>query len=228
MSQTRHDAVGGAVHEAYLEIGPDGVCLAQVLDLPGCFAVGPSQAEALRLLGQRLPPYYAWLARHDDYMPLVREPLRAEARAVERSREASPCAALAFFEPDARPVTNEDLDWYLALLQWAADDLLAAAGQRGSADGGDATLRHVAERQRGFLLGAGVMVAEATPMPPADGAAALRAVLAASVAAIRATDEDARAAVRERDSVRWSLRKALRASIVHALAHGDEPERGLG
>ena len=35
-------------YDAALELADDGACLAQILDLPGCFAAAPAEGAALR------------------------------------------------------------------------------------------------------------------------------------------------------------------------------------
>lgn len=199
-------------YDAYLELAPDGACLAQVLDLPGCFAIGPGEEMALAALTHALPGYFAWLQRHDDYTPAVAGPFAVipQARVVGTSQ---PCAATAFFAPDAQPVSAEDLDWLLALLGWATGDLADAP----HADG--AVLAHVAETQVQGLD----PLASATESSPAlltaqDGSL-LTGFQAWTEQRLRAATPDDLARVEERDGRRWSARWALRRAIVHARWH---------
>ncbi|HEV8190632.1 MAG TPA: type II toxin-antitoxin system HicB family antitoxin, partial [Ktedonobacterales bacterium] len=126
------------VYDGYLERYADGTCLAQLADLPGCFSRGTSPEEAMQRLTGAISTYYAWLARNDEYTPLVRGPFQVVVKEVQ---ETTPERG-AFFASDAAPVTVEDLDWYLALLEWAVKDLVvlaratpAAALERVEADG---------------------------------------------------------------------------------------------
>src|SRR5258708_2497236 len=121
----RHNAAASArrgedmaeelVYDACLEVRSDGACLAQLCDMPACFARGADETEALRILEACIPAYFAWLARHDEYTPVMRGPFRVAV--AEALRAADPPTG-AFLQSDAQPVSGEDRDWYLALLDW--------------------------------------------------------------------------------------------------------------
>ena len=135
-----------AVYEAYVEVAPNGACLAQLYDLPGCYAYGIDQAAALRNLEAAIPAYYAWLQSHDDYTPIVQGPQRVSVVATVQEPATDDHAPGGFFEPEAVPVTTEDLDWYLALLDWAYADLLALFDRVGDAQANEVAT-HVAQTQ---------------------------------------------------------------------------------
>ena len=59
-------------YDACLEVYQARVALAS--DLAGCYATGGSQGEALEHLEDAIPAYYAWLSRHDDYIPTMHSP----------------------------------------------------------------------------------------------------------------------------------------------------------
>lgn len=211
------------VYDGYLECYADGTCLAQLADLPGCFSLGTSPEEAMRRITAAIPAYYAWLTGHDEYTPLVQGPFQVVAREVQ---ETTPERG-AFFTSDAAPVTAEDLDWYLVLLEWAFEDLLALArsmpvstlellGADGRS-GRDCLISFSAHLSRGlaYLLD--------QPEPPAPGPIPLASVLGwlegavqASIARLRATDEKERARIVEREGMRWSVRRVLRQAILDA------------
>src|SRR5258707_7258078 len=96
-------------YDACLEVRPDGACLAQLCDMPACFARGVDEAETQRLLEARIPAYFAWLARHDEYTPILRGPFRVAV--AEALRVADPSTG-AFLQSDAQPGSSEDPDWY--------------------------------------------------------------------------------------------------------------------
>lgn len=207
------DGVGaGAVYDGALEVRPDGSCLAQIADLPGCFGRGAGQEAALAALVASIPGYYAWLSAHDDYTPVMHGPYTVTAREVARVGDER---IGAFFATDAEPVSNEDLDWYLALLDWSYGDLAALAGVVGQVA---ARLLDVVAQEQLWLttrLDARPVVPPVTQLPgtPADH---LRQVWQASLARLRAATEEERERVWEHEGERWSLRKVLRRSVLLA------------
>lgn len=224
-------------YDAYLEVERDGRWVARILDLPGCYAVGASEQQALAALTASIPTYYAWLKRHDDYTPDVRGPWTV----VPREIVPSPTAG-AFFTPDAQPVDDEELDWGLALLGWAHEDLVALVSglpapllDAPPADGGwtiRQVLLHVARGQFWFLTR---LDADPAPIPPpqpaSDPLADLRQAHAAALARLRNADDEARVAVRDHRGERWSMRKVLRQSVWHLRDHTAQIARiaaGLG
>jgi predicted RNase H-like HicB family nuclease len=209
------------VYEAFVEIREDGSALAHVLDLPGCSAAGATEAEALFRVSSRIAPHYAWLRRHDEYTPYI--PGEATVVAKEVVRIGTPGQhGGAFFTPAAVPVTNEDLDWYLALLDWAYTDLVASAHARESdavagPDGRSAhsIIQQVSQGQLWLISRLEeqprVPLVDQLPGTPLDR---LRQVWQASLARLRAATDVERTRIREHDGERWSLRKVLDRSIL--------------
>lgn len=214
-----------SVYDASLEVAPGGACLAHVLDLPGCFARGADEAEALARLSARLPDYYAWLSRHDEYTPVVSGPFVVNAREWVAVPAGDACVSRAFFPPDAEPVTDEDLDWLLALLGWAYADLLARAPDLPDAR---ALAGHVAQVQDELLAHLGDHpegMAHSVPHSAAlDAQSALEHTWQAAAARLRATSDDERIHVVEREGQPWTMRRVLRASILHARFHSEHTE----
>lgn len=222
-------------YDAYLEVERDGRWVAHILDLPGCVATGTSAHQALATLTAAIPAYYAWLKRHDEYTPDVRGPWTLSPRETVPSAASG---AGAFFAPDAQPVDDEDLDWGLALLAWAYDDLLAmsaslppAALDTPPTDGGwtlRQVLLHVARGQLWYLSH---LAADPTPLPPpqlgSDPLAEVRQARTVAVAQMRNASDAMRSAVREHSGERWSLRKVLRQSVWHVRDHTAQLARML-
>ena len=214
------------VYDAYVEIQPDGVCLAQLLDLPGCFAHAADDASALAVLAAAIPEYYAWLRRHDEYTPDVRGPFRVTLKQREPVQVINSRATGAFFAPDAEPVTSEDLDWLLALLDWTYGDLAAllaalpaAALEHPGPDG--VAPRAFADRtaQEQLWLVSRIEPQPAVPLVeqlPGTALDRLRQVWRASVHRLRGASDEDRERILEHDGERWSLRKVLRRSVLHA------------
>src|SRR5260370_8960810 len=105
-------------YEPFVETREGGSALAHVLDLPGCSAAGATEAEALVRVASQIAPHYAWLRRHDEYTPHVLGDATVVTREVVRLGAPGQRGG-AFFSAAAWPVTNKDLDWYLALPDWA-------------------------------------------------------------------------------------------------------------
>ncbi len=224
-----------SVYDGYVEVLASGACLAQILDLPGCFAHGASVAEAIQRVTAEIPDYFAWLRRHDDYTPEVRGPFRVTPLETISSNSAD--RPVAFFTPDAEPITAEDLDWYLALLDWAYEDLDElthrfpdAALERPAADG--STPRRLIERaaQSQLWLVSRIELEPHTirlEQLPGTLGERLRQVRRASIARFRATNEDERQRITEYDGERWSLRKVLRLSVLQARTYMRATERSI-
>lgn len=190
---------------AVLETQPDGQTVAHALDLAGCYAMGPTPQGALAHLAAAVPPYYQWLRLHDEYTPLVTaepRPLVVEAQTVA---VASPDAAAATFSADHAPLSDEDLDWYVALLGWALEDLAARPATPGVA-------AYLAQRVDGVFAAlqlAGPITFAAEPRSALDGHGSL----------LRALPFDQRAREATVDGLTWTPRKALRWGITCARAH---------
>lgn len=192
---------------AYLETQPDGQTVAYALDLAGCFAIGATPQEALAHLAAALPAYYEWLRAHDEYMPLVNagaHPVVAESQAVA---VANPDAAVATFSADRAPLSDEDLDWYFALLGWALEDLT----MRPTAAGIPTQLAQRIDRVLAALQLVGPTAFADEPHSALDGHGAL----------LRALPFDQRARETTLDGITWTPRKALRWGITCARANTD-------
>jgi predicted RNase H-like HicB family nuclease/uncharacterized damage-inducible protein DinB len=220
-------------YDAYLEVERDGRWVARILDLPGCQADGMSEQEALAALTAAIPAYYAWLKRHDDYTPDVRGPWAVIPRETVRSATAG-----AFFTPDAQPVDEGELDWGMALLEWAYEDLLGLANRLPAAAldiapaGGGWTIRqvllHLARGQFWYLSH---LAADPAPLaPPRPGVDTLEEVgqaRAVALSQLRNANEETCVAIRDHGGERWSMRKVLRQSVGHMREHTAQIERAL-
>jgi predicted RNase H-like HicB family nuclease/uncharacterized damage-inducible protein DinB len=110
----------------YLEIARNGQCYAHVPDLPGCFVRAASRDEALGQLPEVIRAYGAWLGRHGEPAPPDEDPLE-----IQVNGECSGCGP---FDPgdtaellpaDREPVTPEQMEGHLRLLDHSRGDLLA-------------------------------------------------------------------------------------------------------
>ncbi len=220
------------VYDAYVERGIDGLYTAQLLDLLGCYARGASEAEALQRLDAAIPAYYDWLRSHDDYTPIVNGPFGVNAiESLAVKAEGSPWSGV-FFENDAEPLTDDDLDWALAVLVWGYDDLVALAQSlppdrltqpltsvaHQSASPEDA-LRYSLHLQLLALAYITEPPGEIMQPPAAVGpdiVAQLAWARDEAVARLRATTDAERRLVHTIEGEGWSLRKIARTSILIA------------
>lgn len=223
-------------HDAYLEVAQSGKWTAYILDLPGCFAYGSDEQQALTALTNAIPAYYAWLRAHDDYTPEVRGPWRVVPRETVRAHLLGEHEVGALFACEEQPTDDEELDWRLALLEWAYADLEAllrrmpAAAMEVQSPAGGWSLRqivdHVAQAQLRYVAH---LEEPFTPpsieQMPGPSVERLRQVHAACVARLRATTDLQRTRVLEERGERWSLRKVLRRSIWHVRDHTAQVER---
>jgi predicted RNase H-like HicB family nuclease/uncharacterized damage-inducible protein DinB len=111
-------------YSVFLEIADDGLCMAHVLDLPGCIARAPTRGEALRQLPDAIRDYHAWLQRHGEAAPFE-ESIEIEiADASTGFGPFNPGDAAALFSPDQRPITPDEVEYHLRLMSYSRADLL--------------------------------------------------------------------------------------------------------
>lgn len=209
-----------ATYDAYLLNYPDGSWLALAADLPGAYATGATADEATTRLATAIPAYYAWLQSHDDYTPIIHD----SPQMVVRERAQADARGGAFFAADAEPVTDEDLDWWLAVIDWAYDDLEAAA-QQTTQPNQRALIEAVVAMQLDTIARATGGFTGQLGDGRADPAAGLKHVSQTTQAVFRRTRPEQRAAVREADGQRWSLRRGLRESALLARRAWDDLNR---
>lgn len=209
-----------ATYDAYLLNYPDGSWLALAADLPGAYATGATADEATARLATAIPAYYAWLQSHDDYTPIIHD----SPQMVVRERAQADARGGAFFAADAEPVTDEDLDWWLAVIDWAYDDLEAAA-QQTTQPNQRALIEAVVAMQLDTIARATGGFTGQLGDGRADPAAGLKHVSQTTQAVFRRTRPEQRAAVREAEGQRWSLRRGLRESALLARRAWDDLNR---
>ena len=209
-----------ATYDAYLLNYPDGSWLALAADLPGAYATGATADEATTRLATAIPAYYAWLQSHDDYTPIIHD----TPQVAVRERAQADARGGAFFAADAEPVTDEDLDWWLAVIDWAYDDLEAAA-QQTTQPNQRALIEAVVAMQLDTIARATGGFTGQLGDGRADPAAGLKHVSQTTQAVFRRTRPEQRAAVREAEGQRWSLRRGLRESALLARRAWDDLNR---
>src|SRR5262245_33288808 len=185
------------IYQACLEIHPDGACLAQLRDLPVCFARGNGESETLQALEAALPECFAWLSRHDQYMPKMQGLFRIPAA---ETVHISASSIGAFFQADGQPLSAEDLDWYTALLEWSYADLEEAC-RAPRAPGGSAPpsngqapwaiVRSLIEAQYALLASMEPLgMRQSPPLPRLLPPDLVRHVASATLTALHQADKD--------------------------------------
>ncbi|HEY7342998.1 MAG TPA: hypothetical protein VH591_19145, partial [Ktedonobacterales bacterium] len=205
-----------------------------LLDLPGCFAVASDVWVAVSRLERSIPAYYDWLRSHDEETPIVTGPFRVQLMETQEVVGPLPYQADAFFGPDNDPVSNEDLDWLLALLDWALEDLLDL-GERIAPElrtlptragpPPNTLLHQAATAQAGYLI---ILNARPDPdptaaitLPDAPPLEQLREVKEVSLRRLRNVSDNDRGRIVEVLGTRWSLRKILRCGILSARMYAE-------
>ena len=204
------DQQEGVTYDAYLLRSHDGSWLAHLADLPGAYATGATQEEATARLTAAIPAYFAWLSQHDEYTPITHGGTVVAREVADATAEPT---RGAFFSGDAEPVTDEDLDWWLAALDWEYGDLVAQA-ERGAAAQQLTLLAAVSAMQLDIVArSTGALVATLPPTNP-DALAIVQSARQMALAAFRKTNAQQRAAVREDGGGRWTVRRGLRESAL--------------
>lgn len=200
--------VEAITYDGYIEHFANGSFRAFLTDLLGCAARGDSAGAALDTVTAAIPAYYEWLRTHDEYTPEVHGPFRAQAVATQNVPSGH---RAGFFPSDAVPMSKEDLDWNVAILDWSYEDLTRASGAAAHAN-------HIESLVQQQLW----LISRIEPQPNVPSVAQLpggptdhlRQIWRASVARLSGASDEDRERVLEHEGERWSLRKVLRCSIL--------------
>lgn len=217
-------------YSTYLELHPQHGALALVLDLPGCYAGGATEAAALNGLRVAVPDYFHWLSMQDTETPTMSG--EVELRVAERVTTSTVGLheVRAFFGPDAAPLADEDLDWGLALMSYAHMDLLTTVqslhddaltwepgdGQRTIAQ----SLDHLAQQE--MWLATRLDEAPQVPLVTDLAGTPLERydkIHEQAMVRLSSAAPEWRSVIREHNGERWSMRKIIRRSILHERQH---------
>ena len=214
----------------------EGRVLLFPLDLPGCWAEGATEAEALANVPAALAAYRGWLAAHGEAAPdppgealvVARVPSRVLADGYEVN---------ALFAPERRPPDQAFLARCRRLLDHAGADLLAALEaipeiRRDAAPAVERTpkqvVAHVARAELWYLrrfVAAPPGLLTDHPAGSREQFAAVHAALADWLALADPADL-ARVTVECEEG--WSVRKLLRRALWHTRTHTAELVRRSG
>ena len=213
----------------------DGRSLAWALDYPGCFAYGNDGSSAVISMGKAVPAFYAWLQIHcaDPWLPDADYDIRlVETWETFNTNddfervEDGPYEVNAWFWNDWKPLTTQDVDQALHLLEWSRADLLAIIsgmsdaqldlkkeGQRWPIRG---ILKHIGSAEWWYLHRLGLAPCERAGVPEDYRErldtirAALKEVLPSLVGVNKVVGIDGEF---------WSPRKLVRRAIWHEIDH---------
>jgi len=238
--------------QAYLEIAADGRCLAHVLDLPGCIVRAPSRAEALAQLPQAIRDHNDWLRQHGEPAPDAGTKCGGDSIQIDVVAEIDgrgpfdPGDPAALFAPDLAPLSPDELERHLRLMDHARADLLALVR-----DLSDTvldwqwvpqvftirhTLRHVGNAEEWYVSR---LVSPETLPAEWDGDENLPLLAFLEMERRTAVDRLRRLTEAERSEVfhptrwtdhpeeAWTARKALRRALEHERQHTAQIRRAL-
>jgi predicted RNase H-like HicB family nuclease len=228
----------------YVESGPKRKkTMVHVFDLLGCVAVGPTTEAALDETPRAIRAYLRLLHRHGEPVDPA-EPIstRIAQHIAETAIFIGQGSPYITFEPDLEPVSEREIETFLARFQWMRDELAAwvetqsdnqldAKPQGGRPARG--VLLHVMSvggylsASLGGAPGFGTVQgkAERGEISLADG---LRMVAALAAERVRAATPEQRRAVLQRPQDVRTMRKAIRRMLEHDWEHLAELVRRPG
>ncbi len=106
-----------------IEVYPNGVVEANAPDLPGCSAYGSSEDECLFRMRLAVPDYFRWLSYQDSETPTMSSEVELSVAEKIADTTVNGTVATAFFSTDAQPVSQDDIDWSVALSSYALQDI---------------------------------------------------------------------------------------------------------
>jgi hypothetical protein len=217
-----------------LELENEGQALAWALDFPGCFASGNDGPEAVIRMARAVADYETWVNQHAgkpfiqlrDYDLRVVETWPVYTINDQYELQEGGYAVNAWFLKDWRPLSAEEVEYGLAVLRWAREDLLAVAaplsdevldrcceGERWSIRG---ILKHVANAEYWYLTRLNLIQEQRSQLPE-DATARLNWIHERTLAAFAGLPGVEQVVGREGEF--WSPRKLLRRVLWHDMNH---------
>ena len=109
-----------------LERNVEGRSLAWALDLPGAFAYGSDDAEALSNIPTAVEAYQAWIGWHCQESWLKTTPIKMQVlESLDSFTNSQGITISALFENDRTPLAAIEIDQALQMHAWQRQDLLA-------------------------------------------------------------------------------------------------------
>lgn len=222
-----------AAYDAYLEIGVDGSISAFIPELPGCFAAGATEDDILRNLRMAIPDYFHWLSFQDAETPTMSGDVDIVIRERFQVINNDQSEIHAFFAPDAAPMSEDDIDWAIALLSYALQDFhkqlnalpIAALDYRRSADDWSihTVIDHVGQGQLWYmsLLDDDPHTQKIADLPGPE-LDRLDSIFEQALLWLRESSPQLRTKIVEHHGNRWSMRKIFRRSLNHLREHTEQ------
>lgn len=214
----------------------EGRVLLFALDLPGCWAEGRTEAEALEEVPAALAAYRAWRAGLGDAVPdQVGQPCVVERIPGRFLPDGSEVNAL--FAPERRPPDGALLGLCRRLLERSGEDLVAAmaaipADRWDAVPVGDRTPRqtiaHVAQAELWYL---GRFTHAPRPLltdHPSGSPEQFAAVHAALLGWLETAAPNQLGQVIVEREEEWTVRKLLRRALWHERTHTADLRRTIG
>ncbi len=207
-----------------LEVGSDGSCMARVIELPGCFAIGPNREQTLDRVRSAIASHVDFLKRHGEQIEegTVETEVAQETNVEMTIDTASEMASAARFASDREPPSDEEIERTLRWLTYSRRDLLGlfeglppeALDWRLAE--GEWTLRtilhHVASSEAWYL-------SRLEEQSPGNPSATLEAVRNWAIVRLRQLTEPERTRVNVHRGEEWTARKVLRRFLEHEQEH---------
>lgn len=230
----------------YLESGPRRrKTMVHVLDLLGCVAVGPTTEDALMATPDAIRAFRRFLNRHGEPID-PNAPFETEI--IEHVTEGDWLgngSPYLIFGPDLDPVSDEEIEMFLARFRWLREDLahwvetLSDDYLDAQPEGGGRTARRILQHIMGQAVGGYLSAAlgGATGFSRVSSAVergevslveGLLQIETMTAERVRATTPEERSAVRQRPKDIRTLRKALRRILEHDWEHLAELARRPG
>lgn len=200
--------------------------IAWVFDHPGCFAYGSDDKEAILRVPQVLVAYQEWIGKHteESWLTDLGDFDVRLIEALEKPADGSP--SRDWFQFDAQPLTQVEVEQGIKLLGWSRTDLLDIVlsfsdkeldqtfeDERWSMRG---IVRHIASAETWYLDRLG-LADGLKDKQEKDVFARLLEVRNRTIEVLPLWVGNAE--VREVDQEKWSARKLLRRSAWHEMDH---------
>jgi predicted RNase H-like HicB family nuclease len=196
--------------------------IAHVADLPGCFTSARTFSAALKQAPQAIADYQAWLHAHGETSapPEATTPELGEMHRAWKTPDGH--EVNAFFAADRAPLTRDDINRAVQLLDWSRADLLAALEGLSASEATRPVedqwairdiLNHVGRAERWYLDRLD-LADVASPSEVMEQLRVVRARLQRALPTLVGVD---RVVVKELEI--WSPRKVVRRALWHERNH---------
>ncbi len=210
--------------------------IAWVFDKPGCYSPGRTRAEAIANAGVCIAGYERWLARHEGRSHVDDPYIDIHVAEHFQSIQVSPdYIANAFFEDDRRPLTQDETDRALALIEYTRADLNVLLAQipperravpiDGEANHNiDGILSHMGQTEWWYMDRLGLAFRhDRLPDEPMERLTKVRAHLRKKLPGLAGVER-----ITAKVGETWSARKLVRRALWHERDHTQHIAKLIG